>query len=216
MAPRSCTSCGLAPSVTRSRTWTSSPCWTPIRAASMPIGPAPVTSTWRGSQNARAACRRPAPRPWPPRWSARAAREEAERRVDLREVARLDPPALGHEPVDLLDAALGVLPVAAHVPLADRAVGARHRVGAADDPDDQVAGLQAAVRPRVDDPAQRLVTEDQTLAPRGRPAVRARGDLDVGAADADRDRLDQDRAGALVGFGDILVANRVSRLRVEP
>ena len=73
--------------------------------------------------------------------------EEAERRIHLGEVARLDPPSLGHEPVDLLDAPLGVLPVAAHVPFPDRAVGARHRVGAANDPDDQVAGLQAAFGP---------------------------------------------------------------------
>ena len=83
--------------------------------------------------------------------------EVAERGIHLGEVTRLDPPALGHEPVDLLDAALGVLPVAAHVPFADRAVRARHRVGAPDDPDDQVTRLQAGVGPRVHDPAQRLV-----------------------------------------------------------
>ena len=142
-------------------------------------------------------------------------REEAERRVHLGEVARLDPPALGHEPVDLLDAPLGVLPVAAHVPFTDRAVGARHRVGASDDPDDQVTGLHAAVRPRVHDPTQRLVAEDQPLPPRGRPAVRARGDLHVRPADAHRHRLDQDRPGALVRFGDLLEANRVRDPRLH-
>jgi hypothetical protein len=37
--------------------------------------------------------------------------EHAERWVDLHHVLRLDTPPLGHEPVDLLDAALGVLPL---------------------------------------------------------------------------------------------------------
>ena len=133
----------------------------------------------------------------------------AQRGIHLGEVTRLDPPALGHEPVDLLDAALGVLPVAAHVPFADRAVRARHRVGAPDDPDDQVTGLHAAVGPRVDDPAQRLVAEDDPLPPRGCPAVGAGGDVDVGSADAYCDRLNQNRAGALVGFGDFFAAKRV-------
>ena len=44
---------GFLPVVTLSRTWTSSPRCLPMRAASNPIGPAPVTSTVRGSQNAR-------------------------------------------------------------------------------------------------------------------------------------------------------------------
>ena len=70
--------------------------------------------------------------------------------------------------VALLDAALGVLAVAAHVPLADGAVGARHRVGPADDADDQVAALQVRVGGRFEDAAERLVPEDQPLAPRRR------------------------------------------------
>ena len=37
----------------------------------------------------------------------------------------------------------------------------------------------------------------------GRPAVLALHDLDVGAADADRDGLDEDRALVRVGFGDV-------------
>ena len=56
--------------------------------------------------------------------------------------------------VELLDPALGVLPVAAHVPLADGAVAAGHGVGPADDPDDEVAGLQAGDRPRVEHPTE--------------------------------------------------------------
>src|SRR4030095_13401932 len=44
------------------------------------------------------------------------ATEAPERTVHLHRLLRLDPPALGHEAVDLLDATLGVLTVAAHVP----------------------------------------------------------------------------------------------------
>ena len=182
----------------------------------MPIGPAPVTSTCRGCQNARARMAATSSQAFATTVvGSSSTAEEAERRVHLGEVARLDPPSLGHEPVDLLDAPLGVLPVAAHVPFADRAVGTRHRVGASDDPDDQVARLHAAVRPRVQDPAQRLVTQDQTFPPRGRPAVRARGDLDVRPADAHRHRLDQDRPGALVRFGDLLEADRARDPRLN-
>ena len=47
LAPSACTSAGLGPDSARSRTWTSSPCCTPIRAARRPIGPAPVASVCR-------------------------------------------------------------------------------------------------------------------------------------------------------------------------
>ena len=141
--------------------------------------------------------------------------EDAEGGVELGEVPGFDPPAFGHEPVDLLDAPLGVLPVAAHVPLTDGTVGAGYRVGAPDDPDDEVAGLQAAARPGIHDPAEGLVAEDEPVPPGGRPAVGARGDLDVGSADADGHRLDQDRAGALVRFGDLLEANRPRNPRLH-
>ena len=135
--------------------------------------------------------------------------EEAEGWIELGEEARLDPPALGHEPVDLLDAPFRVLAVAAHVPLADRAVRTRHRIRTADDPHDQVAGLYAAVPPGIEDSTQRFMTQDQALAARRRPAVRAGGDLDVRPADAHRHRLDHDRPGVLVRLGDLLEANRV-------
>jgi hypothetical protein len=135
--------------------------------------------------------------------------EVAERGIHLGEVTRLDPPALGHESVDLLDATLGVLPVAAHVPFADRTVGARNRVGAPDDPDDQITRFHAAVGPRVHDPPQRLVAEDDPLTPGGCPAVGAGGDLGVGSADADCDCVDQNRAGARVRVGDFFETNRI-------
>ena len=132
--------------------------------------------------------------------------EQAERRVDLHRVLGLDPPALRHEAVDLLDAALGVLAVAAHVPLANRAVRARHGVGAPDDADDQVAFAERAGRTRIDDAAERLVAEHQPRLARRRPAVLAFDDLDVGPAHADGDRLDEHGPVARVGLGNVLEA----------
>ena len=132
--------------------------------------------------------------------------EQAERRVDLHRVLGLDPPALRHEAVDLLDAALGVLAVAAHVPFADRAVRARHRVGTPDDADDQVALAERAGRTRVDDAAERLVAEHKPRLARRRPAVLAFDDLDVGPAHADCDRLDEHGPVARVGLWDVIEA----------
>ena len=68
--------------------------------------------------------------------------EDAQRRVDLDEVFGLAAPAFRHEAVDLLDPALGVLAVGAHVPLAHRTVGAGNRVRTAHDPDHQVTLLE--------------------------------------------------------------------------
>ena len=171
VAPSALTRSGFGPVSTRSSTCTSRPRCRPSSAASNPIGPAPVTSTCCGSQNAR--------RPTRATCSHALATtvvgseqhaEEPERRVDPHRVLGLDPPALGHEAVDLLDAALGVLAVAAHVPLADGAVRARDGVGPAHDADDQVALLQAAARAGVDDPAERLVAEHQPVLARAAPS----------------------------------------------
>jgi len=108
--------------------------------------------------------------------------------------------------VDLLDATLRVLPVPAHVPLADRAGGTGDRVRAADDADDEVALLERARRARVEDPAQRLVAEDEAVVPGRRPAVLPLGDLDVRPADADGDGFDEDRALADLRLGDLFEA----------
>ena len=195
--------------MTRSSTWTSSPCCTPMSAASMPIGPAPVTSAVRGSQNARA------------RMAATisqalattvvgSSRTPSRPRAGSSLVTKLglDPPSLRHEAVELLDAPLGVLPVAAHVPLTHRAVAARHRVRAPDDAHDEVPGLQPGCRPRVEDPAQGLVSEHEPVAPRWGPTVVAGGNLDVGPADPDCHGLHEHRPGALLGLGHLLVAHR--------
>jgi hypothetical protein len=81
------------------------------------------------------------------RESGRGEPQEPERRVDPHGVLRLDSPPLRHEPVELLDASLGVEAVAAHVPLADGAVGAGRGIGAAHDADEQVAPAQARLAP---------------------------------------------------------------------
>src|SRR5665213_1015579 len=52
-----------------------------------------------------------------------------ERRIDLDDEIRLDAELLATVTVALLDAALGVLAVAAHVPFADSAGRTRHRIG---------------------------------------------------------------------------------------
>src|SRR6186713_1867180 len=132
--------------------------------------------------------------------------KQAKRRVDLHRVLGLDPPALRHEAVDFLDAALRILAVAAHVPFTNRAVRARHRVGPPDDADDQVALAERAGRARVDDAAERLVAEHQPRLARRCPAVLAFDDLDVGPADADCDRLDEYGPVARVGLWDVIEA----------
>src|SRR3974377_621888 len=82
--------------------------------------------------------------------------------VHLDPVLGLDPPALRHEAVDLLDAALGVLAVPAHVPLADRAVRTRDGIGASHDADDEIALLQRGGRAGIEDAAERLGPEGET------------------------------------------------------
>ena len=83
----------------------------------------------------------------------------------------LDPPALAGEAVALLDAALGVPAVAAHVPLADGAVEAGHRVGPPDDAGDQVARRRRCRSRRRGTRAERLVPQDE---PRRRVRARCR------------------------------------------
>jgi hypothetical protein len=129
--------------------------------------------------------------------------QEAERAVDLDGVLGLDPPEPGHEAVDLLDAALGVLAVAAHVPLSDGAVGAGHGVGAPDDAGHEISLPERAARARVHDPAERFVPEHEARLARRRPAVLALGDFDVGSAYADRDRFHEHRPASRFGIRNV-------------
>src|SRR5581483_6091451 len=106
--------------------------------------------------------------------------------------------------VALLDAALGVKPVAAHVPLADRAARARLRIGPAHDADDVIAGLEPAIRGRFDHAGQRLVPEHETVIACRRPAILAAQDLGVGPAHAHREHLRQHGALAAIRLTDVV------------
>ena len=106
--------------------------------------------------------------------SSSTPRMPSERR-DLHRVLGLDAPALGHEAVDLLDAALGVLAVAAHVPLADGAVRARHGVRPPDDADDQVPFLERAAPGRDRGPGRATRGRARAGSRRAAPSRTARG-----------------------------------------
>ena len=143
-------------------------------------------------------------------------RVEPERGIDLHGEFRLDAPALGAEAVQPLDAVLGVLPVAAHVPLAGRAGRAGDRIGMAHDADDVIAALadrnpSALRRTRPSDSWPRI----SRSWPCGRLAVLARDDLAIGAADAERDRLDQQRAVLRRRLGHIAQFNGIRVWRMD-
>ena len=114
-------------------------------------------------------------------------------------------PALRHKAVDFLDPALGVLAVAAHVPLAHRTIGAGNRIRTADDPDHQVALFEGTAWTRIDDAAEGFMPQHQAGFSGRRPAVFPFDDLDVGPADADSHGFDQDRALTHVRLREIFV-----------
>ncbi len=183
---------GLTPSVTRSRTCTSSPRCAPSSAASSPIGPAPVTSTFCGSNQAREPMRLDVlPGLGHHGGGLHQHAELAQRGVDLDRVVGLDDPLLAAVAVQLLDAALGVLAVAAHVELAPGAGAAGHGVGPADHAHHQVAGGEArSPSGACEHPPERLVAEDHA-ARSGGPAVLPGVQLPVGPADAQGQTLDE-------------------------
>ena len=98
-------------------------------------------------------------------WNGRHLALGLEPAIELDREIRLDAEALGCIAVAILDAALGVEPVAAHVEFAPGAGVAGGRVGTADDPDDEVAGREVAVRGRFLDDPERLVPEHQARPP---------------------------------------------------
>src|SRR6185312_5281268 len=105
--------------------------------------------------------------------------EHAERGVELDQEIGLDAEEFRAVAVALLDATLGVLAVAAHVPDAGGAGRARHRIGPAHDTGHQIALGEARARRRLLDAAERFMTEDQPLLAGRRPAIVAPDDLAV-------------------------------------
>jgi hypothetical protein len=98
---------------------------------------------------------------------------------------------------------LGVAAVGAHVPFANGAVRARHRVRSAHNAHNMVADREFGGS-RVEHPAQGLVAEDQLLFTGWGPPVAATRDLGIGAADADRQRFDEDGSEFGGGLWDIV------------
>src|SRR5216683_1128308 len=118
--------------------------------------------------------------------------ENAQGRSDLDGEFRLDAEALDAVAVTLLDAALGVAPVAAHVPFPDGAGRARHRIGPPHDADHEVAAGDPAAFRRLDDLAQRFVAEHQALLAGRRFAIGAGEYLAIGSAHAEGPGAHQD------------------------
>src|SRR5262249_5594759 len=111
--------------------------------------------------------------------------------------------------VPLLDAALGVAPVAAHVPLSGRARDARHGIGPAHDADDEIAGCEAATLGCRLDRAQRFTAENEALLTGRRKARAAVEDSAAGPGHPERQGAHQNRAIRLRWFGDLLEPRRV-------
>src|SRR5262249_23664136 len=112
--------------------------------------------------------------------------ENAQFRIDLDGEFRLDAEAFGAVAVPLLDAAFGVAPVAAHVPLADGTGNARHRIRPAHDPDDEIAGHESAPVRCCLHNAQRFMAENEALLTGRSKAIAAVENFAIGPAHPQR------------------------------
>src|SRR5262249_54787300 len=129
--------------------------------------------------------------------------------VDLDGEFGLDAEALSAVPVPLLDAALGITSVAAHIPLALGASKARLGIGAADDAHHKIAWDKAGLRRRSHHFSERFMAEDQTVFARRRRAMGARKDFAVGPTRSERERADQNGTVLRRWFGDVIEPCRV-------
>ena len=176
-------------------TCTSRPFCTPMSAASRPIGPAPVTTAALRVPLARLPVRSACSHAFATTLVGSSRTPSgSELCVELHERIGLRPVPLPHEPVERLDAVLGVLAVPAEVPLAGGAAVARYGIRPPHDADDIVALRQAGPIGCLGHATDRLVPEHQPLVARRRPSVLAGGDLEIGAADSDRDASRRGRA----------------------
>jgi hypothetical protein len=135
--------------------------------------------------------------------------KNGQRRIDLHGELRLDPEALGAVAVPLLDAALGVVFVAAHVPFPGRARNARLGVGPAHDADNEIARRKTATIGSGLDPAERFVAEHEALLARGSGPVKPRQDVPIRPAHAQRQRARQNRAVRQRRFGNVVDAGGI-------
>ena len=111
--------------------------------------------------------------------------EAAQARIKLDGEFGLDAKTLGAEAVPLLDTALGVAAVAAHVPLTGRAGDTGHRIGPPHDADDVVARREAVAGRGGDHFAVGFVAEHQPAAAGRCFTVFAADDLAVGVLHGD-------------------------------
>ena len=114
----------------------------------------------------------------------------------------LDGHELGAVAVEPLDAALGVLAVAAHVPLALGAAGARDGVGPADDARHELALLETSARP----PSRGRAARGRARAARGRAAARRERPPAISRSvpqTPSRTRLDEQLAVLRLGLGQL-------------
>jgi len=115
-----------------------------------------------------------------------------ERRIDLDREVRLDAKPFRAVAMSLLDAALGIAAIEAHVPVARGASRTEQRIGPPHDADNKIAARKiAALRSGLDGP-QGFVAKNETRLVRRRPAIVAGDNLAIGATNAERVRAHQD------------------------
>src|SRR5712691_9153306 len=141
--------------------------------------------------------------------------KNAEARVDLDGEFRLDAEVVGAVAVPLLDAALGVAAVAAHVPFAGGARRAGNRIGPPHHADHKVAGGKSAAARRLQDAAERLMAEHEARVAGRRLPVKSGDDLAIGAAHAKRESFGQNRAIAQRRFRHLVQSCGIGNSRLD-
>ncbi len=180
------------------------------------MGPAPVTTTFWGSQRARPPMRSTCSQALATTLVGSMSTPSAPSPGSIfTAYSGMEAVTLGAVPVVALDAVFGVQAVVTEIPLPHRAVPARHGVGEADDADDEVPGDHGRPHGRVDHAAERLVAQDEAVASRRRPPVGARHDLHVGPAHPHGQSLHEDRTVGVGGFVDVFEAGRTRRQRLH-
>jgi hypothetical protein len=118
--------------------------------------------------------------------------EQAQVGIHFDRVFGFDAPALRHEAVNVFDPALGVLPVAAHVPFPHRAGRTGNRIRTPDDARHQVTFFKRTAGTWINDAPQRFMAQHQTCGSLRRSAIFSFHDLYVDPTDSNGDRFHQD------------------------
>jgi hypothetical protein len=135
--------------------------------------------------------------------------------IDLDDEIGLDAKPLRAVAVTILDAALAVPAVAAHVPFARRASDTRDRIRPAHDAHHEIARLESALWRGCFDLTKRFMSEDEPrFAGRRRPVV-TRGDLPIGRTYAERERAHQYAALRRSRLRDFFQAGRAAPSRCD-